>query len=164
MNDQIREHWHLVDSVVRRIAPLRLCDADRDDMRQDGLIGLWQALEHHDGRSCGFATFATSHIKRRIIDGFRQRLGRSRPSTVEITWREEPAELDLELEDADDRLDARAVHVALAHLPTIERFVLALMVWEDMTCAEIGEVIGLTSPGVWRARARGLEQLRCVMS
>lgn len=48
---------------------------EQDDLLQEGLLGLWNAVRHYDpARGCGFGTFASQCVTNRICSAVRQSL------------------------------------------------------------------------------------------
>ena len=56
-------------SLVRALSrPLFLMDGDQDDLLQEGMIGLYKAIQtFQDQKNASFETFATLCIKRQFI-------------------------------------------------------------------------------------------------
>lgn len=56
----------------------------------------------------------------------------------------------------EKKLDAEAAQRALASLPARDRQILALYFWEDLTLANIGEILGITESRVCQVRSKAL--------
>lgn len=67
VDDLLKENMHLVKKVVRRYFPRYSQD---EDLTQCGLIGLWEAAKHWDGRG-EFAPYAILCIRHNMIDYIR---------------------------------------------------------------------------------------------
>lgn len=79
----------LADSYKRVLElQIRLCDPPdymKEDLFQEGLIGLFKAVKTYDGKSSAFITYATVCIRNSILSGIRKLSGQnvSTPTYVE---------------------------------------------------------------------------------
>ncbi len=55
----------------------------KDDLYQEGMIGLMKAVRTYDGKSAAFTTYASLCIKRSMISGFRKYFSQNHPVTVQ---------------------------------------------------------------------------------
>ncbi len=64
--------------IVRACSrPLFLMGGDQEDLMQEGMIGLMQAIQEFDsGRGCSFPTFAETCIRNRMISAIRTAAGK----------------------------------------------------------------------------------------
>ena len=62
----VKEHFGLVARVLRNLRrPIH--HMEREDLEQEGRLGLWDAIRHYDaGRGATFGTFATWRVQARI--------------------------------------------------------------------------------------------------
>lgn len=71
----VEEFKHLADQVIAR--HLRtIVHADRDDVRSDGYLGLYQAAQTWDPALGSASAYVRFRVDAAIVDGWRQRLGR----------------------------------------------------------------------------------------
>lgn len=199
------QHLYLVPIGVRRVeARLRIAGFDRDDMYQEGAIGLMDAVRlwRPDG-GASFRTYAYRRIVGQIIDAARvarpfsrtemenARAGRtykgiddaaarvralweaSRPFSLdEVLLRRRNGEDTLDLGDkiADpeaeaafdrviDREEANEVAALVLSLPEVERVVVTLYYWEELTVARIGGFLGVSESRASQILIRARQRL-----
>ena len=64
--------------LVRRVArPYFLAGGDSEDLLQEGMLGLLQAVRGYDTQRAGFKTFAAACVRNRICSAIRKAQGRS---------------------------------------------------------------------------------------
>ncbi len=154
-DDILREHGPSLWRVIASYAPP---GAERDDLAQDVLLAVWQALARFRGESA--------------VKTFVLRIAHNRGLTH--AWRRAKAPLPAELPDVPDSQPAPDEHVAarqrqerflrhLRGLPLGQRQVLTLAL-EGLPHAEIAEIVGITPENVAVRLGRAREALRRSLS
>jgi RNA polymerase sigma-70 factor (ECF subfamily) len=129
---------------------------ESDDLTSDVFLRAWNAIDRFEDRGYSLETWlkkiarnlAVSHIGRR---------GRQAPS-VELDWLVDPALTPDE--QADVASDTEAVRQAMIDLPAIQRQVLNLRFFDDMSYNEVAEVIGKPEGAIRVIQHRALQAMR----
>jgi len=175
----------LVDSVLRRFDRHAARRVDRDEMINDGILGLAEALERYrPGEGCSFRTYAGKRILGAIRDGLRAR--DRTPRMQRIRWRDGASAVppnvtftdyaqralaegrpdlvaSLEASDADPmaRLEqATRWEVLTRGLRRDERLTLSLRYRADMPLAAIAAVLGVSQSRASQIHQAALRRLR----
>ncbi len=133
---------------------------DADELVQDLFLALWQKREQLVIRS-SLRAYLFSAIRNRVLN-------RSARARLEQRWLQEAGSADPDPVDpalpADEALQAAElvtrVQVAIETLPSGCRRVLELRWLEQLSYAEIAEVLGISSKGVENQLARARKTLR----
>jgi RNA polymerase sigma-70 factor (ECF subfamily) len=148
----VHEHGPALWRAIASYAPP---GAERDDLAQDVLLAIWQALERYRGES-SLRTFVLRIAHNRGITHAWKRL-------KDHGGKEAPAELPDPMPPPDDLLVARERHERfLRHLRTLplgHRLVLSLAL-EGLPHAEIAAILGITKENVAVRLSRAREALR----
>jgi len=150
-DEVLREHGPALWRAIASYAPP---GAERDDLAQDVLLSVWQALGRFRGDSS--------------LKAFVLRIAHNRG--LSLAWRRsklQHAEVDDQLRDPkplpDERLAAAQQHERfLKHLRTLplgQRWVLALAL-EGLSHAEIAAIVGITKENVAVRLGRAREALK----
>lgn len=155
----------LVDDMLARMPEARYYrhSQDRDDMHQEGLIGLWQAAERWDGRGT-FRGWASVRVRGAMRDWSR----RQHPRGVAAARRKEPVLMCVSLdrtfrEDGEPMIASLAsthdveteatAHIIFDELPDKERFLVAARL-SGYVGSEIASVWGVTEQAVSARKIR----------
>jgi len=156
------EHLGLVRSIARRLGQ----DADqRDDLVQEGVIGLLKAIRRFDpGRDVPFPAYATTAVTGEIRHHLRDRSSCVRApeaAAAEVV----PLEDDVPWTATDFGRSEDRVELGqrLSCLGPREREVVYLRFFADLTQDEIARYVGISQMHVSRLLRRALEQMREVV-
>lgn len=152
---ELMHRWERpVKAVIGRIV---LNARDAEDLAQETFVRVWQ----NRGRFRAGAEFrpwvfsiATNLARNRL------RWWRSRPEIALGDWDRLDALEPSGRQAAEGAERARAVRDAIARLPVEQREALVLFEYEQMSQAEIAEVVGATPKAVENRVARARERLR----
>jgi RNA polymerase sigma factor (sigma-70 family) len=172
------EDLRFVETVVSRFAGGKNYSY-RDDIVSDGMFALAEAVNLWDESPAIREQFPTRAqflrlvIKRRSIDGIRQRTGRNKDGrNLRREFEDSMLRLDKEIEDGnesilgrfageeEDALGEVVVDELLAQLPDREREVVRRSVLEGETEASIARDFGVSEARVSQIRVRALNRLR----
>lgn len=78
-------------AILRFLSSVNVPEADRNDLYQEGLIGLYKAVHLYDPSLSSFPTFASVCIRSGIADGLRRYQRENSLKSVEISSDEIPA-------------------------------------------------------------------------
>ncbi len=145
-------------------------EAERDDLRQEGLIALYRAVCNYDKSVSGFPTFASVCIKRAMITWIRDHVTRTSKDGLSVTeislddsyndiLSDENAMCPEELYISKETVKNLRSH-AMKQLSDYEKCVF-LMYLEDMGASEIAESIGRSKKSVENALDRIRKKLSC---
>ena len=157
------EHW--LEGVYRDHAPalfrflLRLTgnEADTHDALQEIFVRLVRSPRLLDGVAAP-RSFLFRMAHRLVIDRYRRE--ETRRQTAERAAQEIPAMVEPETTGSDAIWRRKNVAAALEALPLGQKAVVALKVWENLTFAEIAEVLDIP-PNTAASRYRyALDKLR----
>ncbi|MGE5587527.1 MAG: sigma-70 family RNA polymerase sigma factor [Clostridia bacterium] len=174
-DDLIRKYVPMVRHIVRTTAP-GLPGSEFEDLVQDGLVGLLDAIRQYDPGKPGvkFSSFAYLCIIRKIYNSLRRQTSSKQKalnqaiSLYSYVDREETRMvLDLLAGDYVDPeavvenewASARVEQVLRSHLSMLEYAVTALLL-RGYTTGEIGRAMGLDPKSVDNARTRVKAKLR----
>jgi len=157
------EHW--LESVYRDHAPalfrflLRLTgnEADTHDALQEIFVRLARSPRMLDGVAAP-RSFLFRMAHRLVID--RHRRDETRRQTAERAAQEVPAMVEPETAGSDAIWRRKSVAAALEALPLEQKAVVALKVWENLTFAEIAEVLDIPANTAASRYRYALDKLR----
>lgn len=149
-DDTLREHGPALWRVIASYAPP---GAERDDLAQDVLLAVWQALERFRGES-SLKTFVLRIAHNRGLSQAWQRAKRPVSTDVDVP---DPRSAPDELVAAQERRERFLFH--LRALPLGQRQVLALAL-EGVSHTEIAAAVGITLENVAVRLGRAREALR----
>jgi RNA polymerase sigma factor (sigma-70 family) len=132
---------------------------DRDDLVQEILLAIWQALPAFDERRCKLSTFLYRVANNRALNWHRSK--RRYRHKLEV-FQQSP-QLSFPAADADSAARVNWLYALMRQLPPLDRTLLMLHL-DQLSHGEIGEVTGLTENNVgvrlhrikrWIAEQRG---------
>jgi RNA polymerase sigma factor (sigma-70 family) len=150
--DQIvKDYYPLVKSIVNKY---RNYGIPGEDLEQEGLIGLLEALDHFDeSKGTKFSTYATYWIKKKIIQALNKenKLKISGSEILEETISDEaPAVEDQKENEIRFPRD----------FPQPEKQVLTLLFKSQLSLKEIAVAMDLTREKVRQLKEKGLRRLK----
>jgi RNA polymerase sigma factor (sigma-70 family) len=193
LSDQTNESIYrkfrpLVASLARSLASGY---SNPDDLRQEGFVGLFEAVRHFDpDRGVELSTFAYPYVRGRILNFLRvERRHYLKPEleseykgrryfylSESITKNESDPDAGLTLEeiipsaasvDLEEKVGVfllrEKIKSALLVLTDREKEVMTLYYWEDLSPSEIAGKIGVSRPRITKILQRSLEKLRLQM-
>jgi len=157
------EHWlervyrdHAL-ALFRFLLRLTGNEADTHDALQEIFVRLARSPRLLDGVAAP-RSFLFRMAHRLVIDRYRRE--ETRRQTAEKAAREIPAIVEPEMSGSDTIWRRKSVAAALEALPLEQKAVVALKVWENLTFAEIAEVLDIP-PNTAASRYRyALDKLR----
>jgi RNA polymerase sigma-70 factor, ECF subfamily len=157
------EHW--LEGVYRDHAPalfrflLRLTgnEADTHDALQEIFARLARSPRLLDGVAAP-RSFLFRMAHRLVIDRYRRE--ETRRQTAERAAREIPTIIEPEMSGSDTIWRRKSVASALEALPLEQKAVVALKVWENLTFAEIAEVLDIPANTAASRYRYALDKLR----
>lgn len=175
-SDAVESHLPLVAAIARAMGRRLPPTVEVDDLINDGVLGLMDALRRYDPqRRVGFSTYAGHRIRGAILDGLRKRdalprayrrLQNGEPSRrIQFLTLDEAmmvpdgAERDPETfaVEADLR---RQVCLGLATLPPRDREVLVLRMVRGLPLRAVAAHLSISITRVAEIQARGLARMR----
>ena len=145
--------------ALRRVLPPTV---DFDDLQSYGEAALCEAAIRFTGAGASFRTYATHRIRGGIWDGLRATVWGPRHATVRKYI---IPESDLNpVDDASPGLEqthnADLADYLMQGLPTRERDVVRMLIFDNMRNRDVAAALGLTSGGVSAIKRRALERMR----
>ncbi len=156
----------VVKRISRSIAPTVRSEVDREDMFQEGVVGLLEAATRYEGgHGCSLRTFSTKRASGAMLDHLRGMVRRNREAPACHT-----AESGVQIHWAADSRSPESV-LALrrfrtflrdgwALLPRVEREVVRLRFFEDLTVREAAALMRVSPATIVRAEQRAIVMLR----
>ncbi len=135
--------------IARVISSFSLPEADRSDLSQEGLIGLYKAVLLYNPDLASFSTFATVCIRSGIMEGMRKYQKENRKIDTDLVSQEYPSDTALSPERiflGKEALSGLLLKLDSALSP-LERKVLGLHL-DGKTNPEIGEILGKDTKSV----------------
>ena len=129
---------------------------ESDDLTSDVFLRAWNAIDRFEDRGYSLETWLKKIARNLAVSHIRRR-GRQAPS-VELDWLVDPALTPDE--QADVASDTEAVRQAMIDLPAIQRQVLNLRFFDDMSYNEVAEVIGKPEGTIRVIQHRALQAMR----
>lgn len=153
-------HWDLVQAnldLIKRIAKRTNASADEQGELLDALIHASTMYDESRGKFRAFAVCCMFNaIKNaRVVITRRKAIVSKQPyvgrSIDDVTTDDTVIEQE----------EMQILYRLLERAPPIDRMVIVLRFWGDMTYEEIGEVLGVQKSGAHRAVRMALERLSC---
>lgn len=143
------------------LAPIVVPEADRNDLYQEGLIGLYKAVLLFDPSISSFSTFATVCIRSGIADGLRRYQRESSLPSLEIPTEEIPDKIAGRPEEVLMGKEALAALLDQVNrtLSSMERKVFGLYLQGRKT-AEIAQILGKDQKSVENTLFRARRKLK----
>jgi RNA polymerase sigma factor (sigma-70 family) len=147
--DVIKENLPLVKSIAAKYANLGV---PLDDLIQEGMIGLYQALQKYDAsKGAKFSTYATYWVKKKILGAL----------DAETRTSMQSGELNEEMVSDTPQQQSTSTSIQLpASMPAKERTVLTLLYTQECTLREIAQQMGLPRERVRQLKEKALRRLR----
>lgn len=147
-------------AVSRFASSYGLDRAASEDVVQESFLRVYQARDRYRAKGgASFRTWLLTIARNQALD--RRRRASRRPAQPLLDPEQAGADSDLgPVAALLGALDAEAVRAAVAALPDPDREVIALRFYEQLTYAEIGEVVSATSAAVKQRVWRTLQRLR----
>lgn len=145
----------ILEMQIRLLSPP---ESIRDDLFQEGLVGLFKAVKTYDGKSSSFATYATHCVRNSIISGIRKYSAQTAKTVVLSAAYAEDETVPSAEEVLLDDVRARALYDrVISYLSPYERLVFDMYL-SDMPYENIAFVTGKsvksTSNAVYRIRTK----------
>src|ERR1700757_2603387 len=125
--------------------------ADAEDIVQEAFVRFWQRNHSIEKRGLLYAMVRTI-----ALDLIRRDSRRARREAVAVSESEQTIEPEFQTEGEDQQ----ALAVALDGLPKDQREVLVMKIWNELTFAEIAEVLGISQNTAASRYRYGLATLR----
>jgi len=150
--DQIlKDYYPLVKSIVNKY---RNYGIPKEDLEQEGLIGLLEASDNFDkSRGTKFSTYATYWIKKKIISA----LNRENKLSISSSEILEETVADNKTAVADKSTNEL---IFPKDFPEDEKTILTLLFQQQMTLNEIASQMNLTREKVRQLKEKGLRRLK----
>lgn len=126
--------------------------ADAEDVQQQVFTEVWRRAGDYDPRRAGLLTWVLTIARSRAIDHLRRRVPEPRDPQLP-----DPRAVE---EDADALLERWRVAQLLGRLPEVERALLRLRFYDDLSQSEISAATGIPMGTVKARMVRGLTRLR----
>ncbi|MCF7920974.1 MAG: sigma-70 family RNA polymerase sigma factor [Candidatus Cloacimonetes bacterium] len=148
---KLEDYLPFIKSII---APYRNLGVPYEDLLQEGLWGLWEAMQRYEPeRKVKLTTYAAYWIKKRVLEAISQEKKGSMNSTElneEITAGNEPAVQD----SYPDNINLPE------NMPDDERMVLSLSFNEQFTLKEIAQKLGITREKARQLKEKGMRRLK----
>lgn len=149
-DERIRSLMPLVDAIARRIARRLPRHVEHEELVQNGMIGLIEAVDRFDpSMGVPLAAFARSRVRGAIVDGLRRADWVPRSVRREATWLDEAAAT------LRQRLGREASEVELARAMQLEPAAVGRL----RARADVGAPLSLDAPADEEGAARLVERL-----
>ncbi len=160
----------MVGRIATRYHPVVYATADREDLAQEGAVGLLEAAARYDAdRGASLATYGARRASGAMMDHVRTlaRWSRETPASAP----REGCGPAVEGRAAEERTMVSRVQVLRfgrflrdqwTRLPGPEQDVLRLRYFGDATVREAGEAMGVSAATVCRLEQRALDRLRAM--
>ncbi len=152
----------LADSY-KRVVDIQLCLCNppaymKDDLFQEGLIGLFKAVKTYDGKSAAFVTYATACIRNNILSGIRKLSGQNALSAQTSAEYSQEQTVPSAEDVLIDGVRARALYETVCKaLSSYEKLVFDMYL-SDLSYEEIAFItkksVKSTSNAVYRIRTK----------
>jgi len=143
-----------------------------DDLVCFGKIGLQTAVNtYKDGMGATFSTFAHIKIRGAILDGLRKNDIYTRAFREKnkhfgdgfVSLEENSMIVDGEnitIDGIDEKLKKKIITDAISKLPEMQRIILSLYFYEELTILEISKVVNLSETRVFQLKKESMIELR----
>ncbi|MDP8322624.1 MAG: sigma-70 family RNA polymerase sigma factor [Candidatus Stygibacter australis] len=152
---KIEDYLPFVKSIASKY---RYSGLPYDDLVQEGMIGLWEAMQRYDPeKGAKLTTYAAYWIKKRIIDAINS----------EHKHHLNSSELNEDITAADEKYEYSENEEKLKlpdKMPELEKIVLSLSFEEQLTLNEIAEKLNITREKCRQLKEKGLRRLKSVLS
>jgi RNA polymerase sigma-70 factor (ECF subfamily) len=128
--------------------------ADAEDIVQEAFVRFWRRNHNLANRGLLYAM-----VRSIALDLIRRDSRRARREAVVVSESEHSVEPQFLLENESQQ----ALAMALQRLPSDQREVLVLKIWNDLTFAEIGEALGVSQNTAASRYRYGLAALRKIL-
>jgi len=128
--------------------------ADAEDIVQEAFVRFWRRNHNLANRGLLYAM-----VRSIALDLIRRDSRRARREAVVVSESEHSVEPQLQLENESQQ----ALAMALQRLPSDQREVLVMKIWNDLTFAEIGEALGVSQNTAASRYRYGLAALRKIL-
>ena len=133
--------------------------AEREDVRQEALVALWEAARTYDAEKGPFPAWARGVVHRHLIDCVRVATA-GRAMALTYAAREFDAPLTSSLEEAvETRELMRALVLALLELPANQREAIVAVCLEGRSYEEVGRAKAVDNL-LWKGRQRLRSRVR----
>jgi len=176
----VEPHLPLVAAIARAMGRRLPPTVEVDDLINDGVLGLMEALQRYDPqRRVGFATYAGHRIRGAILDGLRRRdplprayrrIQKTDPNRrVQLLALEEVLMVPDGEESNPEAVAVEAdlkrqIWLGLAALPLRDRQVLVLRMVQGLLLREVAAHLSLSITRVVEIQTRGLARMRCFLA
>ena len=109
--------------------------ADAEDIVQEAFLRFWKRNHNIESRGLLYAT-----VRSIALDVIRRDSRRARREATAFSESEQSVEPQFQVEDESQQ----ALALAMDHLPKDQREVLVMKIWNELTFAEIGQVLGIS--------------------
>ncbi len=151
----------LVRSLSRRFF---LVGGDMEDLTQEGMMGLYQAMREYDtAKKSSFKTFAYLCVHRRIVDAVKAASGKKNEpllggisALAETLQAGDPSPEDLIILNEEQREFNQKISKILSDF----EFKIVVMYIDGLTTLEIGEILGKSTKSIDNAIQRSKRKLQ----
>ena len=128
--------------------------ADAEDIVQEAFVRFWRRNQSIENRGLLYAM-----VRSIALDLIRRDSRRARREAAVVSETEQSVEPQFQLEDESQQ----ALALALDRLPTDQREVLVMKIWNELTFAEIAEALGISQNTAASRYRYGLAGLRKIL-
>jgi RNA polymerase sigma factor (sigma-70 family) len=170
----ILENLTLVHWVLRRLHTVPTVFEDYEDLVQNGIVGLIEAVDTYNPAAGKLSTWAVICIRRSILDHWRKvwdtRTGPMPPTplSLQVPYGEESILEEILVDETTDAVDGRLLHddakaevlSALVVLNPMDRVVAQEHYFDHATIATLARMHGVSEPRIVQRLARIKRRLR----
>ncbi len=154
-------YGNLVRSLSRRFF---LVGGDTDDLAQEGMMGLYQAiLEFDESKKCSFKTFAYLCIHRRILDAVKSASAKKNEPLLSVVSTLSP-DLQAVAPSPEDWMilndEKREFNQKISKILSDFEFKIIVMYTDGLTTFEISEMLGKSTKSIDNAIQRSKKKLQ----
>ena len=168
----IKKYLYLVKSIVNKTAINFPVHVDREDLEQQGLLGLLNAAKRYDPeKKVKFGSYASHVIRGHILDYAKYHWPVSVPRSVREKKSTIRKSVELKSQMIQDKKIESAAHcltaeenkkrllMAVKRLQFREKLVIVLYYYEGLVMRDIGELMGLTVPRVSQLHSMAMQKM-----
>lgn len=174
-NDLVMQYHRLVFRIANNLKEeTASVNLDLEDMTQEGLIGLIDALNRFDPtKGAEFTTYASMRIRGSIIDAIRKNRARTTPRLNNLTEAEmetidkerhkayiDPDPLSSPEESSTLKEETSAVHLAISRLPERNRRIIHMYFFLNLQQREIGQILELSESRISQLLHQSVAELK----